>query len=267
MHIRRRSGAALLDLFVVIGIIAVLVSIVIPMLMTARYRAKRAKCADNLRGIGLALRYYAGDNKGRLPATRPTTGPVVIPDVSNSGFDAPDPFSPEGPRPNNIPAVFFLLMRTQNLSSAMFICPNTLAEADRFAGRGLRQRSNFTDLRRNLSYAVQNPYANDSAIASGFQWTVSLPDSFAVVADKGPRPVSDDILSIIPFSPSDRLRLANSPNHERTGQNVLYADGRVEFQDTPFAGVDRDNIYRTRDREILNSPRDGTDSILLPADD
>jgi prepilin-type processing-associated H-X9-DG protein len=43
------------------------------------------------------------------------------------------------------------------------------------------------------------------------------------------------------------LSRANSNNHRKVGQNVLYADGHVQFQTTPFCGVGqdvkRDNIY------------------------
>jgi prepilin-type processing-associated H-X9-DG protein len=57
---------------------------------------------------------------------------------------------------------------------------------------------------------------------------------------------------------------ANSPNHDGLGQNVLYADGSVEFRTTPLAGVEDDHIYRTRLNSIFDSPQDATDSILLP---
>ncbi len=38
-------------------------------------------------------------------------------------------------------------------------------------------------------------------------------------------------------------RMANSRNHLKKGQNVLYADGHVTFVTTAFAGYNNDNIY------------------------
>ena len=48
-------------------------SITVPMMLSARDRANRTKCAYHLREIGTAMRSYAAENHGRLPCTRPAT--------------------------------------------------------------------------------------------------------------------------------------------------------------------------------------------------
>lgn len=64
---RSRSAFTLVELLVVIGIIAVLISILLPSLARARQAANAVSCLSNLRQIGQALQLYATDNKGFLP--------------------------------------------------------------------------------------------------------------------------------------------------------------------------------------------------------
>ncbi|HEV7301936.1 MAG TPA: prepilin-type N-terminal cleavage/methylation domain-containing protein [Tepidisphaeraceae bacterium] len=64
---KRNRGFTLVELLVVIGIIAVLISILLPSLNRARRAANNVACLSNMKQMGLAMAMYTNANKGSLP--------------------------------------------------------------------------------------------------------------------------------------------------------------------------------------------------------
>ncbi len=290
------KGFTLVELLVVIGIIALLISILLPSLNRARETANRVKCASNLRQIGQAIQLYSNENKGAYPRTFfDGTGGIYTSTISNVGSEASDPFvqpnatsNPGGTvGANNITASLFLLLRTQEIGSEVFTCPSSNAEKDSFEGGSntALNRCNFSNITRNLSYSYANPFPTTTAIGNGYKLNNSLTPDFAVMADLNPGvsvngSTSSNAGTVRTNSSASGMKDGNSQNHGQDGENVLYGDGHVEFQNNPFVGIQRDNIYTVSDfvatttnpvnyttTVFVGAPVTANDSVLLPTDD
>jgi prepilin-type processing-associated H-X9-DG protein/prepilin-type N-terminal cleavage/methylation domain-containing protein len=113
------AGFTLVELLVVIGIIAVLISILLPSLSRAREQANATKCAANLRSIGQAMYIYVNTNNQCLAPTKNYSKLFEI-STPNVIVDPSDPQAYWG--------VFYA--NSGKLSREIFTCPSNVQKDD-----------------------------------------------------------------------------------------------------------------------------------------
>jgi prepilin-type N-terminal cleavage/methylation domain-containing protein len=117
-----KSAFTLVELLVVIGIIALLISILLPALQKARIVAKQAACGSNMHQLDLVVMMYANDFKGSLP-------PIVVGGLDDGSMTQPDNvhYYTNGSDPVDI---WSILETYEGLSpdSLISVCPEVLQD-------------------------------------------------------------------------------------------------------------------------------------------
>ncbi len=260
---RKRKGFTLVELLVVIAIIALLMGILMPALARVRQIAFRMVCGSNLSGIGRAMLIYTNDYDYDLPRAGYTGTPWrdQVPNWSGAdraiAYTGSTPFS-GNPGQATISSSLYLLVKFAEVTPKSFICKS---ESTRKAFKASDYITNMEDEdawdfgptgnpdsgiapTNHCSYSYHMPYNRR------FLSLASSEPGMAIAADRNPW--LDDDTDTTGFDWDDYTRLGdglkeyqkgNAGTHQREGQNVLFMDNHVYFENQSFCGIDEDNIY------------------------
>jgi prepilin-type N-terminal cleavage/methylation domain-containing protein len=212
MRRTQHKGFTLVELLVVIGIIALLISILLPALQKARAAANNVACMSNLRQMGQAMYMYVDANHGFMPQSF-TAGPwpdnfwqtKLMPYMSKRPFPYAGTFD----------------QQIEWLYSGIWRCPS---------------KSNWNlggpDDRNRISYGM-NSFDPTVGGPGPAKKLVKVDKDMMLVSDFGwfiPHIPNRDYLYFDPPLPAGIRQWHNK------GDNMLFRDGHV--QHVPYLGVD-----------------------------
>jgi type II secretory pathway pseudopilin PulG len=234
------STFTLKEALAVAASIILIVSVFVPSLRQARYKALQGQCASNLGQIGTAVSAYASENNNLLPAA----------------MDRKEQWLDNGSQPVvSNSAALYKLVSAKLASISVFQCP-ALGRENVHVQPGM---ADFPSPKA-VSYSYQHSFTPEGPLRRD-RFTPSEQESMVIAGDQSP------VFAEGQFHP-DRVAAPASANHGGTGQNVLYLAGYTRFATQPNVGVNGDNIFLSGDLveyQGNETPASRRDTFLLPA--
>ncbi len=119
----RPTGFTLIELLVSVSIIALLVAILLPAILSARATTRRTVCVSSLRQWALAVRMYADAHHGRLPYRGQGVQPTTRLDAMDDWINAIPPFAESPPYIDLVNAK----QKPQPGDSSIWMCPDAIS--------------------------------------------------------------------------------------------------------------------------------------------
>lgn len=214
------NAFTLVELLVVIAVIAILASLLLPVLSKGKARAQTIDCVDHLRQLQMCWHMYAHDNDNVLTpnnfvyaVSMGTTNPPVL---SEDNISWCRTLAPQDPNPINDQTS---LLFTYNTNPNIYHCPSDTSTVN---GRPGLLRNRSFNMSNSINCSQDNHFRKENEI--------QVPTSLFVFIDTDADEISDTTFGVTLTGSYFQDYWLDIPatRHNTRSCNLTFADGHVE---------------------------------------